>query len=50
VCWNIFRAFETSPAVFLNEKQQKTVTFHKIRQSAGNQKYKGCKALNTFIK
>ena len=40
VCWNTFRAFETSTADFvliMKEKRQNTVTYQKIRQSAGNQ-------------
>ena len=39
VCWDLLRAFGTSTADFLLiEKRQNTVTFQKIRQSAGNQK------------
>ena len=38
ICWNPFRVFGTSTACFLNEKRQNTVTFQKIRQSAGNER------------
>lgn len=39
VCWDPFRAFGTSTADFLLiEKRQNTVTYQRIRQSAGNQR------------